>query len=260
MKLDKFYTKEEIVIQCINAVKDRFDEYDFILEPSAGNGSFLKHLPENKRIGLDIQPENNNEIIKLNFFDYKPIDGKRYLIIGNPPFCDAVNFFNNASSFADCICFILPRIFKRKSILNKLNENFHLTYSVDLPLKCFVPEMNAKCCFQVYNKTEIKREIQKNITSHPDFVFLKYLNVNGNLIPPENADFALKAYGGNCGYIELNIRNLRPKSWHFIKSNINIRQLINNFNSLDYSISKESVRQDTIGKGDLIDLYIEKFG
>ncbi len=54
MKLDKFYTKENIVKECLEKIKDKFDNYDIILEPSAGNGSFLKNLPINKRIGLDI--------------------------------------------------------------------------------------------------------------------------------------------------------------------------------------------------------------
>ena len=259
MKLDKFYTKENIVKECLEKIKDKFDNYDIILEPSAGNGSFLKNLPINKRIGLDIEPDDK-EIIKINFFDFKPDKNKKYIVIGNPPFSDAVNFFNYSATFTDCICFILPRIFKRTSILNRLNLNFHLEYSIDLPKNSFIPNMNAKCCFQIYIKKNILRQKKKINTLHNDFEFLNYNIIDKKLIPPINCDFALKAYGNNCGLIQTdNIKNLRPKSWHFIKSKINVEELILKLNSLDYSISKESVRQESLGKSDLIELYSKKF-
>ncbi len=80
------------------------------------------------------------------------------MVIGNPPFSDAVNFFNYSATFTDYICFILPRIFKRTSILNRLNLNFHLEYSIDLPKNSFIPNMNAKCCFQIYIKKDTLRQ------------------------------------------------------------------------------------------------------
>ena len=62
---------------------------------------------------------------------------------------------------------------------------------------------------------------------------------NNQPTPPKNADFAMKAYGSNCGEIkETNMYNLRPKSWHWIKSNINKQLLIERFKSIDYSISR----------------------
>lgn len=258
MKLDKFYTKLTISKYCVEKINTEFKNYDIILEPSAGNGSFLNFLPEEKRLGIDIEPEND-EIKKINFFEFKPDKNKKYLVIGNPPFSKAVEFFNFAAEFSDCICFILPRIFKRTSILNRLNLNFHLVFSEDLPKNCFIPNMNAKCCFQIYKKSDKLREKKKIITKHKDFIFLNYKIIEQKLIVPKNTDFALKAYGSNCGYITKDINNLRPKSWHFIKSNIDIDELISRFNLLDYSISKESVRQDSLGKSDLIELYTKKF-
>lgn len=38
--LDKFYTVESVVDSCLKGIK--WDDYDFVVEPSAGNGSFLK--------------------------------------------------------------------------------------------------------------------------------------------------------------------------------------------------------------------------
>ena len=69
----------------------------------------------------------------------------------------------------------------------------------------------------------------------------------------------MKAYGSNCGKItQENLLSLRPKSWHWIKSNICINKLIKMFNKLDYSISKDTARQDSIGRGEVVYLYKTK--
>ena len=71
--LDKFYTNDNVVDICLDVLNKIkcFDKFDLIIEPSAGNGSFLFKLPENKRIGLDILPDNP-EIEKHDFFEYFP--------------------------------------------------------------------------------------------------------------------------------------------------------------------------------------------
>jgi len=210
--LDKFYTKEEIALECYSTLKDNvdIDLYDFHLEPSAGGGSFYKLLDPSKAVGIDIDPpyvptvptikaqavhgEKGSAyatelsppsiaiaessvpafrygtdtcggasgdrharagIIKMDFLKFKPKENKKYLIIGNPPFgrssSIAIKFFNKAALFSDCIAFILPRTFKRVSIQNRLDLNFSLIYTKDLPVKpcCFIPKMEAKCCFQI---------------------------------------------------------------------------------------------------------------
>lgn len=267
--LDQFYTKEHISEKCINILKKyiSFNDYDYILEPSAGTGSFYKLIPKNKRIGLDVEPKFDG-IIKMNYFDFIPEKNKKYIVIGNPPFGRisslAVKFFNKSAEFSDIIAFIIPRTFKRVSIQNKLNLNFKLIHNEDLPIKpcCFTPNMDAKCCFQIWKKDEYKRDIIKYDKTHPDFEFLK-LGPKDNKnqpTPPLGADFVMKAYGSNCG--ELNCNNLellRPKSWHWIKSNINVDELKKRFNSLDYSISKDTVRQDSIGQQEVIHLYKSKY-
>lgn len=265
MNLDQFYTKDNIAKECYNKLLNiiNIEKYDIILEPSAGNGSFFKILDKNKKLGIDIEPKYPG-IIKNDFLKFIPDKNKKYIVIGNPPFGKisslAVKFFNKSSEFAEIIAFIIPRTFKRVSVQNKLNLNFHLEYSIDLPNKpcCFIPEMNAKCCFQIWIKKENKREIIKYNKTHNDFIFLKHgpKDNNNQPTPPKNADFVIKAYGSNCGEIKINnLLSLRPKSWHWIKSNININELINRFNKIDYSISKDTVRQDSLGQSELIYLY-----
>jgi len=265
MSLDQFYTKPDIAKSCYNDLlkQTHNHQFDIFLEPSAGNGVFYKLLPENKRQGIDIDPKDDN-ITEQDFFDYVPVIDKKYIVIGNPPFGKnsslALKFFNKAAEFADMIAFILPRTFKRVSITNKLSMNFHNIYCKDLPTTpcCFEPVMSAKCCFMIWEKKSEPREPVIYDKIHPDFEFLKHGPPDDNKQPtvPEGADFVLKAYGSNCGEIKTeNLQNLRPKSWHWIKSNIAVEVLIERFKSLDYSISKDTVRQDSLGQQELIYLY-----
>ena len=44
MKLDQFFTTPEVAQECIQLI-DNLDKYETIIEPSAGNGSFSKLIP-----------------------------------------------------------------------------------------------------------------------------------------------------------------------------------------------------------------------
>ena len=50
---DKFYTKPEVAINLISYLN--IDEYDMIIEPSAGNGSFSNNINHKNLISLDIE-------------------------------------------------------------------------------------------------------------------------------------------------------------------------------------------------------------
>ena len=69
---DKFYTNENIVFLCIEKIKVHLNinKNDIIIEPSAGNGSFIKYIEKlsNNCIYFDILPENNL-IKKENYLD-----------------------------------------------------------------------------------------------------------------------------------------------------------------------------------------------
>ena len=102
MTLDQFYTNHNIAVKCLKTLNTHinYSDFDYILEPSAGTGSFYKLLPIDKRIGLDLEPKYEG-IRQLNFFDFKPEKNKKYLVIGNPPFGRiaslAVKFFNKSA-------------------------------------------------------------------------------------------------------------------------------------------------------------------
>ena len=264
--LDKFYTIPAISKKCLDSIETlyKWSDWELVIEPSAGNGSFLTIIPTDKKIGIDISPEHK-DIIKQDFLTYMPpSDIKKILVVGNPPFGRvsslAVKFFNHASKWSDVIAFIIPRTFRRVSIQNKLNTNFHLVFDEEIPMEpcSFSPPMMAKCCFQIWEKKQIKRNIIELSTIHNDWDFLPFgpKDTKQQPTPPLGADFAIRAYGGKCGEIIKNkLETLRPKSWHWIKSNINKDTLIERFNTLDYTMSCNTARQNSIGRADLVKLY-----
>ena len=91
------------------------------------------------------------------------------------------------------------------------------------------------------------------------------LDESGQPTPPEGADFAIRAYGGKCGQIvddTEQLKTLRPKSWHWIQciaGKVKKDVLIQRFNTLDYSNSNNTARQNSIGKGELVSLYSDIF-
>ena len=103
-KLDQFYTDpayaEQFLIKIGQTVD--LDQYDHLLEPSAGTGSFYNLLDTNKRIGLDLDPKAVG-VIQTDFFNWIPPADKKIVTIGNPPFGKsaglAVKFFNRAAEF-----------------------------------------------------------------------------------------------------------------------------------------------------------------
>jgi hypothetical protein len=163
---DQFFTDKKTAIKCIQILKEKlnelgvnYEDYTFI-EPSAGDGSFLTELPINKRIGIDIEPRNN-EIIKGDFLKWDvPIEGK-YITIGNPPFGLrgnlALRFINHSSKFSEFTAFILPQIFESKGKGNCMDRvnNMNLIHSERVESDFYYPNgenVRVNVIFQIWSK------------------------------------------------------------------------------------------------------------
>ena len=120
---DKFYTKKSIVEFCGDVIRKTITidkTQDLVIEPSAGNGSFidlLKDLSDNY-IFYDINPENEN-ILKVDYLNMENPKGYRMIhTIGNPPFgrqsSSAIKFIKKSCEFSSSISFILPKSFKKR--------------------------------------------------------------------------------------------------------------------------------------------------
>ena len=163
---DQFYTPKTTAEYCykklleiLTKFNDTEKNYNFI-EPSAGNGCFLKILPIDRRIGLDIEPKCD-EIKKQDYLEWMPGDSKKYIVIGNPPFGLrgqlALKFINHSGIFADYVSFILPQLFESdgKGVPRKRVLGLNLIHSEKLDTSFESPDgknIKVQCIFQVWSK------------------------------------------------------------------------------------------------------------
>lgn len=162
IKLDKYYTSDDLAKYCVEKTIEIIGDKNIteFLEPSAGEGVFLKYLNK-PYLAYDIEPEGEN-IIKQDFLalelDYK----KGRCVIGNPPFGSRMNlaqkFFKKSVMISDYIAFILP--ISQLYNTNTLYE-FDLVYSEDLG-KRFYSGKKLHCCFNIY-----KRPLNDKLNKRP---------------------------------------------------------------------------------------------
>ena len=217
---DKFYTHPEVAKRFVDTINKYapLEEFDLIIEPSAGSGNILQYLPLNA-IGMDIEPEGDN-ILQQDFFayesPYRPLTNNiRIATVTNPPFGSgymnplAKGFFNHAATFSELIAFIVPAKWSTSwKVQFQLNKEFGLYYSELLPKNSFVfngEPYNVPCCMQIWSKTSLGKDIrirERPPTKHSDFeMFLTCDNVprlpevREQIKNKEYWDFALKYWG-----------------------------------------------------------------
>jgi len=174
---DQFFTPIETAYKCFTIFQkflqekgETDDDYTYI-EPSAGDGSFLKILPENRTLAIDIEPKGEN-IETADYLTWIPPPNQKYIVFGNPPFGLrgqlALKFVNHSVSFADYVCFILPQLFESdgKGVPRKRVKGYNLVHSEKLDTSFYEPsqkEVKVNCIFQIWSKnhTSDKYSIQK---------------------------------------------------------------------------------------------------
>jgi hypothetical protein len=180
---DQYYTRASIAKSSVETVLRLFPRavsYQWV-EPSAGNGVFLKALPDGMdKIGIDLDPKSDG-IQKGDFLDWVPIRlEKPRIFFGNPPFGRqgslAKAFIKHSAEFADIIAFILPRSFVKPSMSRAFPLNFHCSYSKELEKNSF--EVNGKeydvpCIFQIWEKKALPRQIEPP-TKEAGFEYVKH--------------------------------------------------------------------------------------
>lgn len=256
--IDKYYTKDIVVELCLNHVQKYIQinaTDDLIMEPSAGNGSFIagiKSLTNHFKF-YDIEPENE-EIVKQDYLLYDPDHIKKEFhkihVIGNPPFgrqsSFAIKFIKKSCEFCDTISFILPKSFKKDSLKKTFPLHFHLIFETDLPQKSFLVDgisHDVPCIFQIWEKRTYKREAIQKIEPL-NFIFVEQT---------DNPDISFRRVGVNAGSIDEKIEGKSPESHYFIKftngksTSDNIKQL----STITYEFNN-TVGPKSISKPELI--------
>jgi len=261
--IDKFYTKPNIVQFCINHIKEHLNinKNDLIIEPSAGNGSFISGIKtlSNKYSFYDIKPENNDEIHKQDYLELKysniKIGDNKIHIIGNPPFGRqsslAIKFIKYSCLFCNSISFILPKSFKKDSLKKTFPLNFHLLFEIDLPDNSFL--MNGKdsdvpCVFQIWEKKNILRELPA-ILEPIGFSFVQ---------KNDSPHISVRRVGVNAGTIDKNSSSKSEQSHYFItfSSNKSLDTNLNKLKKLKFDFNN-TVGPKSISKQELIKQFNE---
>lgn len=163
IKLDKFYTKKNVAKSCIDLI-DNLNDYDLIIEPSVGGGSFFNNLKEYNVLGIDLDPTIKHEdIITHDWLTYN-IDFliPKVLVIGNPPFGKrnklSVDFIKHAALFNNVysIAFVLPDVYNKHTLQKNIPKEFRLKTIFKLPYNSFEvdgEEYHVPCSFFVFEKS-----------------------------------------------------------------------------------------------------------
>jgi adenine-specific DNA-methyltransferase len=182
-ELGQVFTPNFIVSQMLTLIKNS----GTILEPSAGDGAFLKEIP--KAIGIEIDKRFiDTRVLNIDFFDYST-DNKFDTIIGNPPYVRYQDIDKSTKSKLDKkffdersnlylffikksiehlnkngeLIFITPREFLKSTSSIKLNqflfENGTITDLIDLGDKKIFKGFSPNCIIWRFEKDNYSRVV-----------------------------------------------------------------------------------------------------
>jgi len=279
--LNLFYTKPEVAALCweyflktLPSINKTVSDL-FFLEPSAGTGAFYKHLPPERRLGIDIHPKCEN-INKKDFFSVTDLPHlpNETAIIGNPPFGKrgklAIAFFNHAAILADIVSFIVPVNFRKYIVHKQLNESMRFISKLALQRDAFVLDSgktySVNTEFQIWTRSPSPHQDMRQHKSlpirHQDFQIWQYNNtVAARKVFQNTFDFAVPCQGWqDYSRRETDpIKCERNKQWILIKANNS--DILTRLNRIDYARLAMECGTAVPGfrKGDLVKVYSEQF-
>jgi predicted RNA methylase len=233
---EQFYTPTELSLQLTMKVAERIKDFQdrTVIEPAGGTGSFIKaakSLGIKKVLSFDIEPKADG-VIEADFLgaNLKVSDA---VTISNPPFGRnnslSIPFFNKAAQHSEYIAFIVPRSWRKWSVINRLDRNFHLIHDEDLAID-YVDEIGEmvwqkarlNTCFQIWKRETTERELFKV----EDFGLV-------SKVKPAEADVALTVFGYGCGKVKTSFDRVPNTTVMFLK--VHDQRVIPALNKVDFS-------------------------
>lgn len=217
---EQFYTPPALAKTLLSEVANHVGDLTSrtMIEPAGGTGAFIKAAKKfgiENIVSFDIEPKHK-EVSLGNFLEAN-IDVKHAVTISNPPFGRnnslSIPFFNKAADHSDYICFIVPRSWRKWSVINRLDQRFHLIADIDLNID-YVDDNDAEIttknrlatCFQIWQKRKNKRPIVTVV----DNQFIKK-------VKPQDADVSLTIFGYGCGRIKTEFKREPNSTQMFLK-------------------------------------------
>ena len=246
--LDQYYTKHSVAADLYRAFKMLYNTNLFqMVEPSAGRGAFSDRLPY-CRWAFDLDPKGKR-ITKADFLKTELRSAREIAVIGNPPFGKnasmAIRFFNHAAKSARIIAYIVPKSFRKASIINRLNPYFHLVHERTVERDAFIFDSrpcDVPCMFQIWERRAYRRAPRTVETWHRDFAF-----TTGAL-----ANFAIQRVGVNAGRVHDGLT--RSSSAHyFIRGDV--KGAMKALESQFRSVAADVAGCPSLAKSEIVTLY-----
>lgn len=220
---EQYYTPadlaEFLVSRMLNHVPDLASKT--VLEPAGGTGSFISAAQKfgvRNFISYDIEPHHPE--VKQGDFLAESLFGRQGLItITNPPFGRnnslSIPFFNKSAEYSDYIGFLVPRSWRKWSVLNRLDRNFHLVEDVDVDID-YVDESGVpvstksalKTCFQIWERRNSLRELVE-VKDHGYISKVSF----------DTADVSLTVFGYGCGTVKTEFPRKPNTTQMFLRIN-----------------------------------------
>lgn len=250
---DKFYTHSHVARACFQILEPMLEPTDILIEPSAGNGSFIPFIEKYNHVCIDIAPDDPR-ILKADFltFDGPP----NSVVIGNPPFGKqgslAKKFIKKACSFARLIAFILPKSFKKDSMISCFEKHFHCMKQIDLDKNSFfIPDgphvYDVPCVFQIWERFSQERPVY-SLQEPPWMEFVRKSD-------PHTCSF--RRVGIHAGEVATVTATKSESSHYFIRFENDSQKYIDALQSITWS-HNNTVGPRSIGKKEVIAELINK--
>lgn len=218
---EQFYTPEALAQQLVAELHPVVGGLTgrTVLEPAGGTGAFIKAAVAagaSDVISFDIDPKFDG--VGEGDFLAQKLELRDSIALSNPPFGRnnslSIPFFNKAADHCEYIAFVVPRSWRKWSVLNRLDRRFHLVGDHDIQVD-YVDDQGQKLgqqlrlntCFQIWRRdSETLRPL--------------YRVRDMNLIEktkPEDADIALDVFGFNCGKVRTEFARKPNSTQMFLK-------------------------------------------
>jgi predicted RNA methylase len=211
---EQYYTPKELAEKLISEVLGLVPDLAqrTVIEPAGGTGSFIKaaqSIGVTEFLSFDIEPKHS--LVKKADFLVKKFSAKDAVTISNPPFGRnnslSIPFFNKAAEHSEFICFIVPRSWRKWSVINRLDRRFHLIADHDILIdyeddlgERLSSRTSLSTCFQIWQRKAELRPIIK----------VKDMGLIAKCGPDE-ADVALTIFGFGCGKVRTEFER-KPNS------------------------------------------------
>lgn len=236
---EQYYTPKPLALELTQAVIDLVGINRAFLEPAGGTGVFIDSLTQlgaTKIQSVDIHPKHP-KVQRADFFKFTP-NSSDLVTISNPPFgrnnALAVPFFNHAAQYSEYIGFLVPRSWRKWSVINRLDQNFQLIEDVDVSVN-YVSETgeqfgmrnDLRSCFQIWKR----QDTQRGLIKVEDNKLIQKCS-------PTEADIAIRVFGFGCGTVYRDFDRIPNTTLMFLR--VLDRKVFEVIEGLDYSRFKNN--------------------